>query len=318
VQLTLNLPSAGANIYQDYQIKLYNASRQLVAGAAPPSNGFGTIDGTCDEQQCTTTAPSVALSYNNPTGGLMYVQIVGGDSFNGSNSGVNSVVPYTLALSFPRGGALSGSVVSAHFDHDVIGFNVNTSTFVSTQDWSFTSAQLRDQAQNVMPGTLTHIPTHAGDWTLFVSSQSGYGQMSGSVQISTGFASRFPSVGTVYLEVFATDVHGTTSSMGLSNPLNLSDDQAELAAYNNLINPMLGQQATIKYGVSGSGRLTVKLYTVTGRLVFTLFDGNVSSGKGSINWNGQNGAGNYVASGIYVVRAVGPGLNSTAKIAVVK
>ena len=321
VQINMTLPYAGLGVYQDYQLKLYNVSRQLVAGAAPPSNGGAgtTIDGTCAGQTCTTTAPSVSLSYNNPTGGLLYVQVVGGDSVLGSNSGVNSIVPYTLSVSFPHGGALSGGVVSARYDHDLISFAVNTSTFVSTQDWNFSAAQLRDQSQNLLPGTLTHIPAQAGDWLTFVSSQDGYGQISGSVQLVPGFASRFPAAGTVYLEVLGYDVSHTTSSMGLSNPLNLSDNNATgLTAYNNLFNPLLGQQATVQYAVNGSGRLTVKVYTVTGRLVFTVFDGDVNPGKGSLTWNGQNGSGSTVASGIYVVRAVGPGLNETQKIAVIK
>lgn len=142
--------------------------------------------------------------------------------------------------------------------------------------------------------------------------------ISGSVQVSTGLASRFPSAGTVYLEVFATDRMGTLSSMGESNPLNLSSAGAELTAYNNLINPLLGQKATIKYAVDAPGHLSVKLYTVTGRLVATLFDGDAPAGKGTLDWNGQNSAGSVVASGIYVVRAVGPGLKATQKIAVVK
>jgi hypothetical protein len=318
VTVTMNLPFVGTGLYKDYQLKLYNASRQLVAGAAPPSNGFGTIDGTCDIGDCETTVSNVVLSYNNPSGGLLYVQVVGGDTENGSNSGVNSAVPYTLSVAYPRNGALSGAVVSAKFDNDTIGFTVNTSTFVSTQDWNFASAQLRDQSQNAIADTLTHIPAAAGDWLIFRGSTSAGGIMSGSVQLVPGFGARFPAVGTVELEVFAYDVHGSTSSMGLSEPFNLSDNQAELTAYNNLFNPTQGQQATVKYAVSAAGQLTVKLYTVTGRLVATLYDGPVTAGKGSLVWNGTNTAGNVVASGIYVVRAVGPGLNTTQKIAVIK
>ncbi len=318
VSIALTLPSAGAGIYKAYQLNLFNASRQLVASAAPPYNGFGTLDGICDTNDCSTTAGRVSLTYNNPSGGLLYVQVAGGTSINGSNSGVNSTVPYTLSVSYPRTAALSGSVVSARYDHDAISFSVNTSTFVSVQDWSFAGAQLRAQSQNALPGTLTPVPALPGDFLRFGSSLNASGQISGVVQISTGFGSRFPSVGTVYLEVFGADRLGSTSSLGLSNPINLSDNQVELTAYNNLFNPLLGQKATVKYGVNGSGHLSVKLYTVTGRLVLTLFDGDVGPGKGSIDWNGQNGAGNFVASGIYVVRAVGPGLNSTQKIAVIK
>ena len=318
VQVTLSLPPSGGGLYKAYQLKLFNASRQQVAAAAPPYDGFGTLDGICDTTDCNTTQASVKIGYNNPAGGLLYVQVVGGDAQFGSSSGVNSTTPYGLLVSFPGSGALSGSVVSAKFDKDVIGFNVQTSTFVSRQDWSFAAAQLRDQSRNVMPNTLVHIPTQASDYLLFVSSLSARGQMTGTVQISTGFAARFPSVGTVYLEVFGTDALGKTSSMGISNPLNLSASQAELTAYNNLFTPSTGQKATVKYAVTGPGHLSIKLYTVTGRLVLTLFEGDATAGKGSIDWDGRNTEGSAVASGVYVVRAVGPGLNTTQKIIVIK
>ncbi|HEX4049103.1 MAG TPA: FlgD immunoglobulin-like domain containing protein, partial [Elusimicrobiota bacterium] len=192
----------------------------------------------------------------------------------------------------------------------------NTSSFVSSQDWSFAYAQLRNQANWVLPNTATDYP---GGYLTLISSQNAYGQITGSVQLINDFASRFPSVGSVGLEVFAYDVHGSTSSMGVSNMINLSDDvSSELAAYNNLFNPLQGQKATVKYAVSSAGHVTIKLYTITGRYVLTLFDGDVTAGKGSVDWAGQNAAGSVVASGIYVVRAVGPGLSSTTKIAVVK
>jgi hypothetical protein len=318
VQVTLDLPSSGTGLYKAYQLKLYNVSRKEVASAAPLYDGFGTLDGVCDANDCNSTQNRVQVNYNNPAGGLLYVEVVGGDSLFGSNSAVNSTTPYLLRVSFPGTSALSGSVVTAKFDKDVIGFTVNTSTFVSRQDWKFSSAQLRDQSQNPMTGTQTHTIPLVGDYLNFVSSLSARGQITGSVQLSTGFAARFPSVGTVYLEVFAADALGKISSMGLSNPLNLSASQAELTAYNNLFNPTLAQKATVKYAVTGAGHLTVKMYTITGRLVRTLYDGDVSAGKGSLDWNGSNSQGSVVASGVYVVRAVGPGLSSTQKIVVVK
>ena len=319
VKITLSLPNVGGGLYKDYQLKLYNVSRQQVAGAAPPSNGFGTLDGFCDVLDCDTTMGLVTISYNNPTGGLLYVQVIGGDSLNGSNSGVDSTIPYTLSVSYPQNGALGGALVTAKFDQDTIGFTVNTSSFVSNQDWRFAYAQLRNQSNWVMPNTVTHVPPLATDFLTFVSSQNAYGQITGSAQLVTGFASRFPSVGTIELEVFAYDVHGSTSSMGISNALNLSDNnQTELKAFNNLFNPLKGEKATVKYAVSSPGHVTIKLYTETGRLVLTLFDGDVTAGKGSVDWGGQNKSGVSVASGIYIVRAVGPGLNTTQKIAVIK
>ena len=318
VQVTLDLPFQNS-FYKGYQLMLYDSSRRLVATAAPPFDGYGTYDGYCDNVECTTTKSSVVLSYNNPTGGLLYLQVVGGNSLNGSASGVNSTVPYTLRAAYSRSGALAGSIVTAAYDNDVISFNVDVSTFVSRQDWSFVAAQLRDQAYSLLPNTLTHAPSLAGDYLTLVSpAVNSGGYITGQVRLTKGFEARFPSVGTIHLEVFGYNVHGSTASLGVSNPINLSAARVELTAYNNLFNPVRGEKATVKYAVSAPGRLSIKLYTVTGTHVYTLFDDVVPAGKGSVDWDGRNLAGSVVASGVYVVRAMGPGLDKTQKIAIIK
>ncbi len=323
VTALLSLPMNGSYQYKAYQLKLFNSARHLLAWAAPPYDGFATtFDGVCNPDDCTTSASQVSLSYNNPAGGLLYLQVVGGDAGGGSNSAVNSGVPYRLSVAYPRSAALSGSLVSASFDNDIIGFTVYTSTFVRTQDWRFAYAQLRDQAFRPIPNTVTNYPTIAGDWLTALSSVSAGGLISGTVRLSPGFAARFPAYGTVYLEVFGFNVlqgsSATVSSMGLSNPLNLTASVTELTAYNNLFNPTSGQNATVKYSIIRPGHLTIKLYTATGRFVKTLFDGESPAGKGSIDWDGRNAAGSVVASGVYIVRAQGPDLENTQKIVVIK
>ena len=323
VTAQLALPRIGAYQYKAYQLKLYDSGRRLLTGAAPPYDGFGTtVDGVCNSDDCTTTKPQVTLSYNNPRGGLLYLEVVGGDTANGSNSGVNSGVPYDLSVAYPRVTALNGAIVSAKFDNDTIGFTVYTSTFVRFQDWSFAYAQLRDQSLRQIPNTVTNFPPISGDWLTILSSTNAGGQINGTARITPGFSARFPAYGTVYLEVFGFNAlqgsSATASSMGLSNSFNLTAAGSELTAYNNLFNPTTGQKATVKYAVTQAGHLTIKIYTVTGRYVRTLFEGDAPAGKGSIDWDGRNSIGTTVASGVYVVRADGPSLKSTQKIVVIK
>ncbi len=49
--------------------------------------------------------------------------------------------------------------------------------------------------------------------------------------------------------------------------------------------------------------LTIAVYSVSGRLVRTLYDGPASGGPGSLAWNGTDDAGRSVAAGVYFVRA---------------
>ncbi len=317
VKVTLNLPASGG-YYKAYQLFLYDRSHRLVARAAPPYDGINTIDGSCEVLDCTTSQSKVELVYNNPTGGHLYLHVSGGDTLGASASGVQSATPYSLVFDYPKAGALSGTVVTATYDNDLISFSVDVTTFVSIQDWRFSSAQLRDQAFTPLSATRVNIPAQVGDFLTFVSSGSGLGRITGSARLVPGFAARYPAAGTVHLEVFGYNVYGSTMSLGLSNGINLTTDRAELTAYNNLFNPARGEKATVKYAVTSPGRVVIKLFTNTGIYVATLLDQDMPAGKGSVDWDGRNVNGSGVASGIYVVSIEAPGIRKTQKIAIVK
>lgn len=322
VTATMKLPltNYAQATYYAYQLQLFNSAHQIVASAAPPYNGIGTYGGYCQNGNsqnsgCTTSASSVTLSYNNTSGGQLYLEVVGGTLAN-SPSDVNSTTPYTLSVTYPHGNALATGIVTASYGGDTISFQVNVTTYVSTQLYHLAYVQLRDQGQNIMANTNTSL---AGSVLALTSEQNAGGQINGNVQLQPGYLSSFPAVGTVYLEVFGYDVLGSTVSLGVSNALNLTGTGAgSLTAYNNLFDPLKGQQAVIKYSTSGAGTMKLVIYTVLGEPVTTLFDGPVPEGMGSINWNGRNSAGNVVASGVYIVRGRGPGIDATQKIVVVK
>ncbi|MBI5629406.1 MAG: PepSY domain-containing protein [Elusimicrobia bacterium] len=318
ITATMDLPADGS-FYKGYALTLYDLNHRAVATAAPAFDGINTDSGFCTPADCTTTQSQVRLTYDNGSAGQFYLQVAGGETVGGgSNSGVNSTAPYTLRLSVPSAGALSASLVSASFDNDRLSFSVRVTTFPRTQDYNFAYAQLRDHAQNALPGTLSHVPAQAGDYLLFLSSNNALGNITGQLQLASGFAARFPAVGTIHLEVFAYNVAGSTVSLGLSQALNLTTNQSALTAWNNVFNPARGEKTTIKYEVQSPGKVTLRLYTLGGTLVSTLFDGEVPAGKGSVDWNGTNYSGTVVASGIYLLRMTGPGFSKTQKVAVVK
>lgn len=317
VKVVMTLPASGG-FHKGYQMKLFDRSRRVVAAAAPAYDGFNTVDGLCETFDCSTTASTVELQYNNPTGGLLFLQVIGGDSVNGSASGVQSSTPYGLTFEYARGAGLSGSIVTAAFDNDVISFDVEVSTFVSNQEWRFSSVQMRDHSFNILANTQLNVPALAGDFLTFVSSSNSFGHVRGQVRLAPGFAARYPASGTVHLEVFGYNVYGSTGSLGMSNGLNLTASQAELTAYNNVFNPARGQKATIKYATLDSGRVVIKLFTVTGAYVATLLDADMPAGRGSMDWDGRNVAGSVVASGVYLLRIDAPGIHKTQKIAIIK
>ena len=95
--------------------------------------------------------------------------------------------------------------------------------------------------------------------------------------------------------------------------------QGSLKAVNNLFNPAKGESVQIRYAIVNSGKVTVRVYTPQGRLVKTLIDEQRTAGSYSdLSWNGSNGIGETVASGIYLVHIEGPRFSQTRKIAVVR
>lgn len=318
IEIELDLPPSGP-FYKGYAMILYDKQHRPVAHASPPYDGFNTTGGFCDNGDCNTTASKVKLIHQNGEGGQFYLQVAGGETFAGaSNSGVNSTVPYSFKVNIPPRAAHAASVVSASFDRDRLRFQVGVSSFAFAQVYKFSYAQLRDQAFAPIPNTRTQVPAQPADFLVMLSSQNQGGYLIGELQLQAGFAGRFPSVGTVYLEVFGYNVFGSTVSLGLSQALNLAADKTALTAFNNVFNPNRGEKTTIKYEIQTPGRVTLKLYTLNGNFVATIFDDDVAAGKGSVDWQGKNYTGSVVASGVYLLRMTGPGGTLTQKVAVVK
>ncbi|MHB2026480.1 MAG: FlgD immunoglobulin-like domain containing protein [Elusimicrobiota bacterium] len=320
VEITLTLPPSpdGQGYYSAYGITLYDRDHNIVAQEQPPLNGVGTGSqagvNVCSSQDCTTTQQQVALSYNNSGANHFYVEIAGSPTGSGSNSGVNNSSAYSLSFSYSQAGALSGQMVNAAFDNDVISFNAATPLLGQATSYTFAYAQLRDQSQNILAQT----QTNAAGFLAVLSTTSAAGAMTGQLQIQPGFSSRYPAVGTVYVEVFGTSSLGDTISFGLSNSLNLGANAAGMQAWNNIFNPLQGQKATVKFQIQNPGQVTIKIYTLSGMMVRTLLDADEPAGQGSVDWDGRNLRGSVVASGVYLVHMNGPGISKTQKIVVVK
>jgi hypothetical protein len=58
----------------------------------------------------------------------------------------------------------------------------------------------------------------------------------------------------------------------------------------------------IAYSIAETGRVAITVYDARGRAVNVLLDGIQSAGAGTIRWDGRDGRGRAVSSGIYIVR----------------
>jgi hypothetical protein len=71
---------------------------------------------------------------------------------------------------------------------------------------------------------------------------------------------------------------------------------ALLGNYPNPFNP----STTIRFALNAEARVSLKVYNVLGQEVATLVDGIRSAGEHSVTWNGRNGTGTPLSSGVYM------------------
>jgi hypothetical protein len=86
------------------------------------------------------------------------------------------------------------------------------------------------------------------------------------------------------------------------------------ANYPNPFNPATNIRFSVKY----QGNVTLKIYSIDGRLVKTLINSEISSGEYSIRWNGKDNNGVPVPSGTYLYRIEAPNYTKTMKALLIK
>lgn len=74
----------------------------------------------------------------------------------------------------------------------------------------------------------------------------------------------------------------------------------------------------IAYQVPRDSHLSIEIIGIDGRLVRSLYSGDIAAGRHSITWDGREGSGVKVASGIYFVRIISPSGIASRKIAVLR
>ena len=82
----------------------------------------------------------------------------------------------------------------------------------------------------------------------------------------------------------------------------------------NPFNPV----TTVTYGVPADASVRIAIYSVAGRLVRTLVDGEVGAGHRTAVWDGRDDRGVEVGSGVYFCRMDASGFHDTAKMVLMK
>ena len=106
------------------------------------------------------------------------------------------------------------------------------------------------------------------------------------------------------------------AASAVPDPADVPPRRLALAAFPNPFNP----RTTIELAVSGAtARVEVELYDLAGRRVRTLFAGELEGGRRhGLSWDGLDGRGRPLPSGVYLCRATVAGEVSTLKVALVR
>ena len=135
----------------------------------------------------------------------------------------------------------------------------------------------------------------SGEWRLWVSDQGGYdvGTLKSWCVRATGGAS--------------TGVEG-------GDEVEVPAAYVLRGAHPNPFNPV----TRVVYGSPQAGVVRVAVYSVAGREVRVLVDGEVGAGYHEVVWDGRDGSGVPMASGVYFVRMDAPGYRGSVKAVLLK
>jgi hypothetical protein len=128
-------------------------------------------------------------------------------------------------------------------------------------------------------------------------------------------------VGGVYYKITALDHAGNESAPASPESTTGSDENPTprvFALHQNAPNPF-NPETVIRYDVPApGGTVNLSVYDVSGRLVRTLVDAVQTAGRHSVRWNGKNGQGLSVASGVYFCLMTAPGFAEQRKLVIVR
>lgn len=100
---------------------------------------------------------------------------------------------------------------------------------------------------------------------------------------------------------------------------NLALGNARVFLNSNIFRPLQGSPLVIGFKAADNGRLTVKVFDMSGEMVRFVDEQEVDANQlYSTNWDGRNQNGEWVGSGIYIVSVYGAGTRVLKKVVVLK
>jgi hypothetical protein len=125
-----------------------------------------------------------------------------------------------------------------------------------------------------------------------------------------------------FYKVSAIDVHGNESPFALLRPTSVTGDDTPSTPladflrqnYPNPFNP----NTSIEFGVTTSGPVSLRVFDAAGHLVRVIVDESKEPGLHRVSWDGRDGSGRSVASGVYFYRIDASSFTDTRKMVLLR
>jgi len=167
---------------------------------------------------------------------------------------------------------------------------------------------------------LSHYAVYKGNREDFVPGPSN---RIGAPQDTTFVDSSFDPDVSNYYKISALDIHENESEYSLLRPEEITGAgsvpgvPAVTALEQNVPNPF-NPLTVIRFAIASPGWVELRVHDVAGRFVRTLVEGVRTVGRYEVTWDGRDGGGVSVASGVYMYELKAPGCVEARKMVLLK
>jgi hypothetical protein len=147
---------------------------------------------------------------------------------------------------------------------------------------------------------------------------NGEGDIAGEVVVKD-IVEKYPLVSGIKIRVKVREGDETTegeTEVARIEPYAAGPDR--IGVYNNVFNPLNGEKVIIKIDIAEQTHIKINLYDTKGKKIKELADEERDTGMPRYEWDGKDGSGNVVGSGLYFVHIQAGDYKKTKKIVVVK
>lgn len=164
-----------------------------------------------------------------------------------------------------------------------------------------------------LPGDTNIVAPGAHDISVDPLYAAGYILQGGSPCIDAGTPVGLPSVGLPDIGAFEAGMKGGQLSLEGSP----SSTEKQFRLLGSHPNPFI-HRTSIRYQIQETGMVSLKIYNISGQLVRTLVNGFHSPGRHDAVWDGRDGNGRLVSSGLYYSRLESGGKSSFSRMTLIK